>query len=217
MCWPPRSFCPFLLSELSGSAGNWFKLYFVFFLQYKSATMSGATLASFAILCCVTCRRKSGWVAFAWTGMRMRCRASHSCLPQHAWHSGGLPDGTAAHMAHHSSRAEAFSKGPGSNLKRGCLHRGQRPSGQERPISRWPLRDRHISSKGCNPSTHSLTHTQPSSSSMFSTQCSYGLLMGQRPWPWKLHKQTGWELNTTCSRLISLLFMTLFLLFDVRI
>lgn len=87
--------------------------------------------------------------------------------------------------------------------------RGQSPAG--------PSRDRHISSKGCNPSTHSLTHTQPSSSSMFSTQCSYGLLMGQRPWPWKLHKQTGRELNTTCSRLISLLFMTLFLLFDVRI
>ncbi len=64
----------------------------------------------------------------------------------HAWHSGGLLDGTVAHMANHSSRAEVFSKGPGSNLKRDCLHRGQRPSGQERPISCWPLRDRHINS-----------------------------------------------------------------------
>lgn len=100
------------------------------------------------------------------------CHASHSCLPQHAWHSGGLLDGTAAHMANHSSRAEAFSKGPGSNLKRGCLHRGQRPSGQQRPVSCWPLRGRHISSKGCNPPTHTHTHTPPSAASMYSTQCS---------------------------------------------
>lgn len=60
--------------------------------------------------------------------------------------AGGLLDGTDAHMANHSSRAEVFSKGPGSNLKRDCLHRGQRPSGQERPNSCWPLRDRHINS-----------------------------------------------------------------------
>lgn len=150
------------LLPLSSVRTEWFcreliEIVFFIFLQYKSASMSRANAC---ILCdLVTCRRKSGLVAFAWTGMWMRCRASHSCLTQHAWHSGGLLDGTAAHMANHSSRAEAFSKGPGSNLKRGCLHRGQRPSGQERPISRWPLRDRHISSKGCNPSTHSLTHT----------------------------------------------------------
>ncbi|KAK5864438.1 hypothetical protein PBY51_015680 [Eleginops maclovinus] len=66
--------------------------------------------------------------------------------PTHAWHSVGLLDGTVAHMANHSSRAGLFSKGPSSNLKRDCLHRGQRPSGQERPISCWPLRDRYISS-----------------------------------------------------------------------
>lgn len=78
----------------------------------------------------------------------------------HAWHSGGLLDGTVAHMANHSSRAEVFSKGLGRNLKRDCLHRGQRPSGQERPISCWPLRDRHINSWVVTPlSTHARTHS----------------------------------------------------------
>ncbi|KAK2848820.1 hypothetical protein Q5P01_008654 [Channa striata] len=51
----------------------------------------------------------------------------------HAWHSGAglgwglgggrLLDGTYAHMANHSSRAEVLSKGPGSNLTLDCLHR----------------------------------------------------------------------------------------------
>lgn len=74
------------------------------------------------------------------------CHAFHPCLAKHAWHSGGHLDGTVSHMANHSSNAEVFSKGPGSNLKRGCLHRGQRPSGQKRPSSCWPRRDRHINS-----------------------------------------------------------------------
>lgn len=78
----------------------------------------------------------------------------------HAWHSGGLLDGTDAHMANHSSRTEMFSKGPGSNLTRDCLHRGQRPSGQKRPLSCWPLRDRHISSWVVTPPTLA-QHHQP--------------------------------------------------------
>lgn len=64
----------------------------------------------------------------------------------HAWRSGGFLDGTVAHMANHSSRAEVFSKGPGSNLTQDCLHRGQRLSGQERPNSCWLSRGRHINS-----------------------------------------------------------------------
>lgn len=87
------------------------------------------------------------------------CHAFHPCLTKHAWHGGGHLDGTVSHMANHSSRAEVFSKGPGSNLKRGCLHRGQRPSRQKRPNSCWPRRDRHINSWVVTPShTHKHTH-----------------------------------------------------------
>lgn len=134
----------------------------------------------------------------------------------HAWHSGGLLDGTVAHMANHSSGAEVFSKGPGSNLKRDCLHRGQRSSGQERPISCWPLRDRHINSWVVTPRPPQphLLRTSPSTLSMYSTQGSHGLLMGQRPWPWELHKQTRREFDMRRKWLTSLLFTTLFLLFD---
>jgi len=85
----------------------------------------------------------------------------------HAWPSRGFLDGTVAHMANHSSKAEVFSKEPGSNLTRDCLHGGQRPSGQERPISCWPLRDRHINSWVVTPpsllfttlSMHTHTHS----------------------------------------------------------
>lgn len=111
-----------------------------------------------------------------------------------------------------------FSKGPGSNMKRDCLHRGQRPSGQERPISCWPLKDRHINSWVVTPPRLPPRLPPPPTQHHQPFPCiahgAAAVLTGQRPWPWELHKQTRRELDATRSRLTSLLFTTLFLLFD---
>lgn len=84
-----------------------------------------------------------------------------------------------------------FQRDPGSNLTQDCLHRGQRLSGQERPISCWPLRDRHINSElwpPPPPHPPPLYPPTPPTLSMFSAQDSRGLLTGYEPWPW----ETAW-------------------------
>lgn len=218
MCWLPRSSCPFLLSELSGSAGNWFKLYFLFFHNTKVRQCPGQRLHP--LRSCVVWHVGGSPDGLPLPERECECAA---VLPTRACRS--MP-GTAgvSRMALRpiwpitQAGPRRFQRDPAATWSAAVSigvsgrlgKRGQSPAGpSETDIS--ALRAATL------PLTHSHTHTQPSSSSMFSTQCGYGLLMGQRPWPWELHKQTGRELNTTCSRLISLLFMTLFLLFDVRI
>lgn len=140
--------------------------------------------------------------------------ASHT----HAWHSRGLLDGTVAHMADHSSRAEVFFKGTRQQHEAGLSPQGSAAvwAGEANLLLAFERQTYQLLSRNSPappPAPPPASHTAPSAVSMYSTRGSRGA-NGQRPWPWELHKQTRRELDATRSRLTSLLFTTLFLLFD---
>ena len=136
--------------------------------------------------------------------------ASHT----HAWHSRGLLDGSVAHMANHSSRAEVFFKGTRQQHEAGLSPQGSAAvwAGEAKLLLAFERQTYQLLSRN---SPHLPPPPPPHHLPLPSiTLGAAAGVTGPRPWPWELHKQTRRELDTTRSRLTSLLFTTLFLLFD---
>lgn len=159
----------------------------MFFKQCKSGTTSRATLASFTdlVLCDVQEEVRTGCICLNGYVSALPCFPLVPCrsMPGTAGVSWMAlrpiwPITQAGPRRFQrdpaATRSAAVSIGVSGRLGR----RGQTPAGpSETDIS--ALRAATLPVTHSHKHTH--THTQPSSSSMFSTQCSYGLLMGLRP------------------------------------